>query len=129
MSLDVAKCFKRDGFDWVAPRAYRSTGIVDTVVCTTLKNAYTAGISMREAYMFPCPKCSKSAATQVAETINKLNSCGYGVWTKRLWLDVENASLWKGNTTSNRTWYQQLVDACLSYSGSGVTCGVYSSQS
>jgi hypothetical protein len=42
-----------------------------------------------------------------------------------IWLDVEGYTLWTGSTTANRTWYQQLVDACKSTAG--VACGIYSS--
>lgn len=31
--------------------------------------------------------------------------------------------MWTGDHTKNRTWYEQLVDACKSTSG--VTCGIY----
>ena len=125
LSVSAADCFKNYGYDWIAPRAYESIGAVDTQVCTSLKNADTAGFSLRDAYMFPCPTCSKSAATQVSEAISHLNGCGTGVWSKWLWLDIEAASLWKGSSTANRSWYQQLVDACNSHAG--VTCGIYGS--
>ena len=46
-------------------------------------------------------------------------------WSGMIWLDVEAYTLWTGDHTKNRTWYQQLVDACKSTSG--VACGIYSS--
>jgi hypothetical protein len=47
-------------------------------------------------------------------------------WTNKIWLDIEGSSYWTGSTTSNRAWYQKLVDACTA---SGYSCGVYSSAS
>jgi len=46
-------------------------------------------------------------------------------WKGRVWLDIENKDYWTGDTTANRKWYQELVDACTSTAG--ISCGVYSS--
>ena len=54
VSSSSASCFKSNGYSFVVPRGYRSTGAVDTQVCTSIKNAYSAGISTRDTYMFPC---------------------------------------------------------------------------
>ncbi len=50
----AASCFKSAGINYVIPRGYRSTGAVDTQVCTSMVNAYNAGIATRDTYMFPC---------------------------------------------------------------------------
>ena len=125
LSTTSAQCLHNNGWSMVSMRAYRSSGSVDTNTCTTLKNAKSAGIPQRDAYLFPCPTCSKSAATQVSETISHLQGCGTGVWNGKLWLDIEGSNYWTGSTSSNRSWYQSLVTACKSHAG--VTCGVYSS--
>eukprot|EP01035_Chromulina_nebulosa_P019375 gene19375-25242_t len=111
---------------FIIPRGYRSTGSVDTNVCTTLKNAKTAGISTRDVYMFPCPTCSASAASQMSTLVTYLKANCASYWSGRIWLDIEGSSYWIGSTTSNKAWYQNLVDSCSTYS---VTCGVYSSSS
>lgn len=54
VSSSSASCFKSAGLSFIIPRGYKSTGAVDTQVCTTLNNAKAAGISVRDAYMFPC---------------------------------------------------------------------------
>ena len=51
-------------------------------------------------------------------------------WTKGIWLDIEGSSTWTGSISSNKAWYEALVDACISESKSyGYHCGVYSSAS
>jgi hypothetical protein len=45
-------------------------------------------------------------------------------WSGRIWLDIEGSEYWYSSTSSNKAWYQNLVDSCKTYS---VTCGVYSS--
>lgn len=126
ISSSSASCLVSSGYgSSVVPRGYRSSGAVDTNVCTSLKAAYTAGVKVRDVYLFPCPTCSKSAATQVSELVSYLNTNCKSQWSGRIWLDIEGSSYWTGNTTNNRTWYQQLKDACVK----SATCGVYSSAS
>ena len=54
ISSSSASCFKNAGLHFVIPRGYRSTGSVDPNVCTSLKAASSAGISVRDVYLFPC---------------------------------------------------------------------------
>lgn len=55
-SVSDINCFISSGYkDFIVPRGFRSTGAVDTNVCTNLKNAKSAGIKYRDVYMFPCP--------------------------------------------------------------------------
>lgn len=54
ITTSAASCFKSAGLSFVIPRGYKSTGAVDTNVCTSIKNAAAAGIATRDAYMFPC---------------------------------------------------------------------------
>lgn len=126
ISSSSASCFKSNGIEFVVPRGYKSTGAVDTQVCTSIINAYNAGISRRDTYLFPCPTCSKSASTQMSELINHLNSNCKSQWSGRIWLDIEGSQYWLGSSSSNQAWYKQLRDACKTY---GVSCGVYSSAS
>jgi hypothetical protein len=72
MSLSTAQCLKSYGYSWVVPRGWCSYGAVDTSVCTTLKNAQSAGITTRDVYMFPCPTCSASAASQISSLVSYL---------------------------------------------------------
>ena len=77
--------------------------------------------------MFPCPTCSASAASQLSSMISNLKTNCSSSWSTMIWLDIEGSQYWTGSTTSNRAWYQKLVDACNSTAG--VRCGVYSSAS
>ena len=43
------------------------TGDVDYNARTTIANARAGGIRYVDVYLFPCPKCSKSASEQVTE--------------------------------------------------------------
>lgn len=120
-------CFMSSGYkDFIVPRGFRSTGAVDTNVCTNLKNAKSAGIKFRDVYMFPCPTCSSSATSQLTSLVNHLKSNCADSWGGRVWLDIEGSTYWYASTSTNKVWYQELVDACGSL---GIRCGVYSSSS
>jgi hypothetical protein len=54
VSSSEMSCFASSGITFFIPRGYHSTGSVDTNVCTNLKTAYSAKISYRDTYMFPC---------------------------------------------------------------------------
>lgn len=124
LSSSTASCFVSSGYSYIVPRGYQSTGNVDSHVCTSLNSAYSAGFKTRDTYLFPCPTCSKSAATQVSELVSYLTSNCKTAWSGRIWLDIEGTQYWMSSTSSNQAWYQQLQDAC---SSSGARCGVYTS--
>lgn len=106
ISASTASCFKSSGISYVVPRGYMSTGAVDTKVCTSLNAAHNAGITTRDVYLFPCPTCSKSAATQMSELINYLKSNCASAWSGRVWLDIEGTQYWTGSTNNNQAWYK-----------------------
>lgn len=124
-SQDATDCMK-SSYSFVVPRGYHSSGSVDTAVCTTLKHAKSSGIAGRDAYLFPCPTCSKSASTQVKELVDYINTNCASAWTGTIWLDIEGTQYWSGGTSNNKKFYESLVDACKSKSPK---CGVYSSSS
>lgn len=126
LSSTVASCFASAGLTYIIPRGYRSSGSVDTNVCTSITTAASAGIKTRDVYMFPCPTCSKTAAAQMSELVTYLNANCKSTWSGRVWLDIEGTQYWSSSTTTNQNWYKALVDSCSTY---GVTCGVYSSSS
>ena len=103
-----------------------STGAVDTTVCTNLNTAKSLGIPYRDVYMFPCPTCSASAASQMSQLTSYLNSNCASAFSGRVWLDIEGSQYWYSSTSTNKGWYEDLVDSCKTY---GVQCGVYSSSS
>ena len=124
MSTTTATCMKNSGYTTMIARAWTSTGKVDTSVCTSLNAAKAAGITYRDVYMFPCPTCSTSASSQLTSMVNYLKANCSASWSGKVWLDIEGSQYWTGSTTSNRSWYQGLVDACKANASS---CGVYSS--
>lgn len=124
-STSTMSCFKSNGFSFIVPRGYRSSGSLDSNVCTNLKNAQSAGIATRDVYIFPCPTCSKSAYTQMSELVSHLKSNCNSAWSGRVWLDIEGKQYWSSSTSTNKSWYQQLVDSCKTL---GVRCGVYTNK-
>jgi len=127
LSASTAACFASSGYGaFVIPRGFRSTGSIDPNVCTSIKNAASAGIKIRDTYMFPCPKCSSTAASQMKDLVNYLSSNCASTFSGRVWLDIEGSQYWLGSTSSNQAWYTALVNSCATY---GMRCGVYSSKS
>jgi len=92
-------------YNWVVVRGYRSNGQVDANACASLNNARTAGITARDAYIFPCPKCASTGAQQVQACVNNLKSCASTSWSGYLWLDVEDTTYWT-TTTANRQFFR-----------------------
>lgn len=66
-SKNAFSCLKDEGYDFVIVRAYRSYGVRDRNAASTIANARAAGFQYCDVYMFPCPKCIKSATDQVRE--------------------------------------------------------------
>lgn len=123
LSRASADCLRKSGYSYVIPRGYQSIGEVDPNVCISLKSAATAGIPVRDVYLFPSPKSKLTATQQVRELVAFLNTCKSS-FSGRIWLDIEGASYWKGSMEANRKFYRELVDACQH---GGVKCGIYSS--
>ena len=74
VSVSEFKCLKGSGYDFAIVRAYQSLGRPDPNAVHTVANAHAAGIQYVDVYIFPCPKCSKSAADQVKEMGTYLTS-------------------------------------------------------
>eukprot|EP01106_Pelomyxa_sp_JSP_P018482 TRINITY_DN852_c0_g1_i1.p1 TRINITY_DN852_c0_g1~~TRINITY_DN852_c0_g1_i1.p1 ORF type:complete len:214 (+),score=24.79 TRINITY_DN852_c0_g1_i1:118-759(+) len=104
-SVSTWSCLKSDGYTFAIPRGYRSVGAVDANITSNIKNAWAAGMSHVDTYFFPCPTCSKSAATQVDELYDALLGLQVGNW----WLDIEGTQYWTTSFTSNQVWFNQWV--------------------
>ena len=104
-------------------RGYRSLGTIDPNACLSLSAANAAGFAVRDAYLFPCPKCKTTPKQQLRALVAFLQTCP-SAWSGRIWLDIEGPSMWLGNKKSNEAWYRDLVNACVH---GGIKCGVYSS--
>jgi len=117
---------KSSGYTYVIVRAYQSTGSPDPNCAKTVANAHSAGMSSVDVYMFPCPKCSTSAATQVQQMVTSLknNNVNYGT----VWLDIEGSQYWSTSTTTNQNFFNGLVSQLKTEIGSA-KIGVYTSSS
>lgn len=73
-SSSAFSCLKNAGYSFVIVRAYQSFGEPDRAASATIANAKAAGFDYIDVYMFPCPKCSKSARDQVTEMGESLAS-------------------------------------------------------
>ena len=61
------ECLKDQGYEFLIVRGYRSVGSPDPDAIHTIANARQAGFKYIDVYLFPCPRCSKSASEQVDE--------------------------------------------------------------
>lgn len=105
VSSSHLSCLKQNGYQFVIVRAYQSLCRVDPYAVRTLANAKAMGL-LADVYMFPSPRCSKSASTQVKEMgefhshtrhsklseycfsipiVYALRNASYG----QIWLDIE----------------------------------------
>jgi len=128
VSVSAFQCLKNNNpsYNWVVVRAYRSTGSIDANACNSLNNARSASITARDAYIFPCPTCGSTGASQVNATVQNLRSCASASWSGFLWLDIEGTQYWSTSTTTNRNFFESMVSGC---SSTGIRCGVYTSSS
>ncbi len=103
---EVASCFKENGISYVIPRGYRSSGVVDSNVCTSLINAFNAGIESRDVYLFPCPTCASTQEKQLSDMISFISSNCKDQWSGRVWLDVEGSQYWLNDYAKNQNYYK-----------------------
>ncbi|KAL5477262.1 hypothetical protein EMCRGX_G024031 [Ephydatia muelleri] len=109
-------CLKANGFEFAIVRGFQSNGVPDSNAPTTIANARAAGIPYVDAYLFPCPRCSSSAATQVASMVDKLSGSNYGM----IWLDIEGSQYWLGSYSENQKFFEELLSAAASHKSTGV---------
>ena len=67
VSKTAFSCLKQEGYELVIVRAYRSSGFPDRAATGNILNARAGGFQEVDLYMFPCPKCSQSASSQVQD--------------------------------------------------------------
>eukprot|EP00731_Ephydatia_muelleri_P022679 Em0015g262a len=72
ISETTFSCLIGDGFTFAIVRAYESSGTPDKNAPATIANARAAGMKYVDVYLFPCPKCSKTASQQVEEMMQSL---------------------------------------------------------
>ena len=60
-SLSSLQCVKDYGYDFVIARVYCSTGNPDSNGPSNINNAWNAGMSHVDGYIFPCYSCGNPA--------------------------------------------------------------------
>jgi hypothetical protein len=87
-------CLKDAGYEFLIVRGYRSLGSPDPDAIHTIANARQAGFKYIDVYMFPCPKCAKSASAQVDE-MGKFYYSLYlvSIYVYKLFLPLSSQSL------------------------------------
>eukprot|EP01087_Luapelamoeba_hula_P006378 TRINITY_DN1645_c0_g1_i1.p1 TRINITY_DN1645_c0_g1~~TRINITY_DN1645_c0_g1_i1.p1 ORF type:complete len:218 (+),score=23.67 TRINITY_DN1645_c0_g1_i1:43-696(+) len=117
-------CLKKEGYDYAIVRAYQSFGRPDPAGPISVDAAWKAGMAHVDVYMFPCPKCASSAATQVKEAIEYLAShrVKYGTF----WLDIEGPQYWSSNKDTNKKFIEELLEAVKAH---GQHASIYTSAS
>jgi GH25 family lysozyme M1 (1,4-beta-N-acetylmuramidase) len=120
-SVSAFSCLKNNGYHFAIVRGYQSNGHPDPNCPSTVSHAWSAGMSHVDVYMFPCPQCSKSAATQVREMVDALKGTRYGM----IWFDIEGPQYWRSQSF-NRQFMSELLSTAHSL---GQHIGVYTSAS
>lgn len=60
-SLSSLQCVKNYGYDFAIARVYKSTGSPDSNGPSNINNAWAAGMSHVDGYIFPCYSCGNPA--------------------------------------------------------------------
>lgn len=129
LSSSVASCLVSSGYSFVIPRAYQSNGQVDPNVCTSLKNAYNAGVKYRDVYMLPCkrssamlllsmdfdflkllplgPNCSSTASNQMNQMLSYIRTYCPSQWSGRVWLYIEGSQV-KNTQFARLNYFSQI---------------------
>ena len=58
-SASSSSCFVSSGYIFASVRGYRSSGVVDSNMCSSLKNLKAAGMPVNDVYLFPCEYSGK----------------------------------------------------------------------
>jgi GH25 family lysozyme M1 (1,4-beta-N-acetylmuramidase) len=121
ISESTFRCLKNNGYHYVIVRGYQSNGHPDPNCRATVANARNAGMSKVDVYMFPCPQCSLSAATQVRQAVDALKGSHYDMF----WFDIEGPQYWRSQSF-NREFMAELLSTAH---GLGQKIGIYTSAS
>jgi len=114
-------CLKKSGYTVASVRNYQETCHVDPNGVHSVANAWAAGLSHVDIYLFPAAMCGTSAAAQVDAAINSMGKVPFGT----LWFDIETGD-WYANHQSNVNWLTAAVNHARSRLGSN-RIGIYSS--
>ena len=104
ISVTDYKCLKNDGYEYIITRAWESIGQMDGAAASNLRNAQSAGYSVKNTsvYMFPCASTANSATAQMNTMIANLKKDG--VEYDMIWLDIEY------NPDGGCSWAKNNID-------------------
>eukprot|EP00118_Oscarella_pearsei_P000054 m.4085 g.4085 ORF g.4085 m.4085 type:complete len:239 (+) comp10183_c0_seq1:76-792(+) len=122
VSRSAFECLKSTGYSYAIVRAHHSNGGVDKNAPTTIANAWAAGFSHVDAYLFPCYRCGDPAG-QASETASYLKNQGTRYGT--LWLDIESND-WSSEESLNQKFFKTMYESAEIHKPLAV--GVYTSK-
>eukprot|EP01105_Mastigella_eilhardi_P015705 TRINITY_DN3593_c0_g1_i3.p1 TRINITY_DN3593_c0_g1~~TRINITY_DN3593_c0_g1_i3.p1 ORF type:complete len:125 (-),score=30.43 TRINITY_DN3593_c0_g1_i3:74-421(-) len=79
-------CVSSYGYTFAIIRCYCSTGHTDSNCAQSIRNAKAAGIQYVDVYIFPCPTCGSSGASQVQATVDYVANNGVASSVGQYWL-------------------------------------------
>lgn len=122
-SVEDMRCFRRLGLSFAVVRLWQADCTVDPTAAATIANAWKAGMREVDLYLYPAYGCALSAAEQMDEALNAINSTEFG----RAWLDVEpRGSGWAPDPVANQQFVRLALDTLEQRLGTA-RVGVYTS--
>jgi hypothetical protein len=130
VSTNELSCILTSGYTNIVVRCYRSLGSPDPQAVGTISNAASAGFSSSniDVYMFPCPLCGTSAASQVDAAVSNLVNNGANF--NMFWIDVEDTNTnayWGTDQSASQTFMIDLLIEAVNQLGRP-RVGIYSSK-
>jgi len=108
-SVSDFQCLKGAGVDFMIVRCYHSYGAPDTNAPIALANAASANITRRDVYMFPCPLCGTSGASQVQDAVSALQDANANF--TMFWFDIEGGSqYWSTDISFNQQFFEDMMN-------------------
>eukprot|EP01089_Gocevia_fonbrunei_P021168 TRINITY_DN80_c0_g2_i1.p1 TRINITY_DN80_c0_g2~~TRINITY_DN80_c0_g2_i1.p1 ORF type:complete len:224 (-),score=59.85 TRINITY_DN80_c0_g2_i1:106-777(-) len=116
-------CLKNAGVSFAIIEGWDGGYDYGTNTASCVANAWAAGLSHVDIYIFICPNCGTSASSGVSDLINHLKSSN--VRFGQLWFDIEQCSGCWNDAGSNVQFIQAAIAEAKAL---GVSCGIYSSE-
>jgi len=116
-------CLKRSGYDFMVIQAWDGGYGWNTKIAANVKDAWKAGMSHVDVYVFMCPQCGSSASSVITTVVDGLKEqkVNYGM----LWIDVEQCKDCWGSLGTNAEFVAEGVNTAIS---KGAKVGIYSSE-
>uniref|UniRef100_A0A8R1HKB6 Lysozyme n=1 Tax=Caenorhabditis japonica TaxID=281687 RepID=A0A8R1HKB6_CAEJA len=123
VSTSQLQCIKQAGYSVAFVRAYNPAGqgSFDANACTTIQNAYYAGLGT-EVYMTPQPASAKQGYQQLDEIYQGFTA--RGITIRAIWIQVTSPTNWPSNANTNVNFINSILSRARQY---GMTVGIYTS--